>query len=102
MQLDKVIESYEQISETEKIKLEKLKRKIFQIGSLRLAVVLFCSFTIYYFWFNTLPILSSIIICSILFLFLLKYHNRLFYQKRYCELLIENAENELKDRKSVV
>lgn len=96
MQLDKVIESYEQISETEKIKLEKLKRKIFQIGSLRLAVVLFCSFTIYYFWFNTLPILSSIIICSILFLFLLKYHNRLFYQKRYCELLIENAENELK------
>lgn len=96
MQLDKVIESYEQISETEKIKLERLKRKIFQIGSLRLAVVLFCSFTIYYFWFNTLPILSSIIICSILFLFLLKYHNRLFYQKRYCELLIENAENELK------
>lgn len=96
MQLDKVIESYKQTSETERVKLEKLKRKIFQIGSLRLAVVLFCSFTIYYFWFNTLPILSSIIICSILFLFLLKYHNRLFDQKRYCELLIENAENELK------
>lgn len=96
MQLDKVIESYKQTAESEKRKLETLKSKIFKIGSIRLAVVLLCAFAIYYFWFNGLPILVSILISTIVFLFLLKYHNRLFYQKRYCELLIENAENELR------
>lgn len=96
MQLDRIIESYKTISVSEKIKLEKLKSQIFRIGSLRLAVVLLCAFVIYYLWFNTLPILITICISIILFASLLKYHNKLFYQKHYCELLIENAENELK------
>lgn len=96
MQLDQIIESYKTISASEKVKLEKLKSQIFKIGSLRLAVVIGCAISIYYLWFNVLPILMAIGVCVILFATLLKYHNRLFYQKRYCELLIENAENELK------
>jgi hypothetical protein len=42
-------------------------------------------------------VVVGIIFVSIaLFLFLMKYHNRLFLKKRYCELLVQNAENELK------
>lgn len=96
MQLDQVIQSYKDIINTEKEKLDKLKSKIFQIGSIRLAVVLIGFFSIYYFWFSALPILISILACIVLFLFLLKYHNQLFHKKQYCELLIENADNELR------
>lgn len=96
MQLEQVIQSYKAICDKEKTKLEKLKSKIFRIGSIRLAVVLLGAFAIYYFWFQPIQILIALSLCSVVFLFLLKYHNSLFYKKRYAELQIENAENELK------
>lgn len=96
MTLEEVIESYRTLSALEQKKLGKLKSQIFQIGSLRLAVVLLCAFGIYYFWFHVAAILGCIAAALIVFLALMKYHSRLFFKKKYCELLIGNAENELK------
>lgn len=96
MNLEQVIASYQAIIVTEQVKLDKLKSKIFKIGSLRLAVVVACAIGIYLLWFDGTSILLCIVATIIVFLALLKYHNKLFIQKRYCELLIENANNELK------
>ena len=96
MTLEEVKDSYKKLIEKEKITLSKLKKVIFQIGTLRLVVVLACIILCYILWGNTILIVSLILISIILFLFLMKYHNRLFIKRRYCELLIENAENELK------
>lgn len=95
MKLEDVINSYKNIISTQQAELKKVKSKIFQIGSIRLTIVLICAFCIYYFWFNVPYILLSIFVCAIIFLLFMKYHNKLFYKKQYCELLIENAENEL-------
>ena len=96
MELEQIIDTYKHIISSEQAKLSKIKSKIFQIGSLRLAIVIACAFAIYFFWFNVPYILLSILVSSIVFLFLMKYHNHLFYKKQYYELQIENAENELK------
>lgn len=96
MELKEVIDSYNTLIESEHKKLKKLKSQIFQIGSVRLAVVVLCAFAVYYFWFDIAQILISILVAVVIFLVLMKYHSKLFYKKRYCELLIENAENELK------
>lgn len=96
MTLDEVKESYKQLIEKETEKLLKLKNAIFQIGSVRLALVLAWIAICYFLWGNTPFAIATIIISIVLFLFLLKYHNKLFLKKRYCELLIKNAQNELK------
>ncbi|MDU1889210.1 MAG: hypothetical protein E6767_00850 [Dysgonomonas sp.] len=96
MTLEEVKDSYIKLIEKERLTLSKLKRTIFQIGTLRLIVVLACIALCYILWGNTLLLVSVIGLSIVLFLFLMKYHNRLFIKKRYCELLIQNAENELK------
>lgn len=95
MTLKEVKESYKKQIETEKLKLSKLKRTIFQIGSVRLSIVVACAVLCWLLWSNTPFVVGTIGISIVLFLFLMKYHNRLFLQKRYTELLIQNAENEL-------
>ncbi|MDR2947888.1 MAG: hypothetical protein LBV71_01640 [Prevotella sp.] len=96
MTLETVKESYKSLIEKEKIKLSKLKTSIFQIGTLRLVIVIACFILCWIMWSHTLVVLVIIGISIVLFLFLMKYHNRLFLRKRYCELLIQNSENELK------
>lgn len=96
MTLDEVKESYKKLIEAEGIKLSILKKNIFRAGTVRLIVVLACIAVCYVFWGQTLVVLLSIGFSIVLFLFFMKYHNKLFLQKRYCELLIKNAENELK------
>lgn len=96
MTLEEVKESYKSLIEAEKIKLSRLKKTIFQVGTVRLIVVLVCFALCYLLWGNTPVILVAIGISLILFLFFMKYHNKLFVEKKYCELLIQNAENELK------
>lgn len=96
MTLETVKESYKSLAENEKVKLSRLKSLIFQIGTLRLLIVLFCIVFSWITWGHTSIVLGIIGISVVLFLFFMKYHNRLFLQKRYCELLIQNAENELK------
>lgn len=96
MTLDQVKESYNNLITEQKNKLSKSKKAIFQVGTIRLLVVLIAVAIGYILWGNTAAVVITIIIAVIIFLFFLKYHNKLFKQKRYSELQIENAENELK------
>lgn len=96
MTLEEVKESYKKLTEEEKAKLSTLKKIIFQIGTLRLIIVLACFVLSWLLWGNLTLVLTVILVSIIIYLFLVKYHNKLFIKKRYCELLIENAENELK------
>ena len=96
MTLEEVKESYKKLIEKEKVKLSKLKKAIFQIGTLRLVVVLACIILVWMTWGNTIVVVATVVISIIIYLFLVKYHNKLFIKKRYCELLVQNAENELK------
>lgn len=96
MTLEEVSESYNKLIINESSKLSKLKTAIFQIGTLRLVIVLACIIFCWMMWSHTAVVVGIIFISIVLFLFLMKYHNRLFLKKRYCELLVQNAENELK------
>ncbi|WP_165041572.1 hypothetical protein [Dysgonomonas sp. ZJ709] len=96
MTLEQVKESYSTLILAERVKLAQKKKTIFQVGTIRLVVVLACIAICYALWSNTSVVLTTIGLSFIIFLLLLKYHNKLFIQKRYSELLIENAENELK------
>lgn len=96
MTLDEVKEVYKSLIEKKSVKLAKLKKQIFQVGSIRLAIVLICIALCYILWGNTLAVVSAVLISIVAFLGFLKYHNRLFKSKRYYEILIKNAENELR------
>jgi len=75
--------------------LSDLKRTIFQVGTIRLVIVLACLVLAYWFWSNTLLVVVIISISLIAFLGFLQYHNKLFKRKSYSEQKIKNAENEL-------
>ncbi|NDV77454.1 hypothetical protein [Dysgonomonas sp. 511] len=96
MTLEEVKESYNTLIAKEEIKLSKLKKDIFRIGSVRLAIVIGCIAACYFLWSDIVAVTVTILLSVIIFLFFLKYHNRLFIRKRYCELLIADAQNELK------
>lgn len=96
MTLDEIKNSYKNLISSETIVLSKLKKEIFQIGTIRLAIVFACIVFCYIMWSDTFIVLICICLSIIVYLFLMKYHNRLFIKKRYRELLISNAENELK------
>lgn len=96
MTIDEVKKIYNDTLASESIKLSNLKKKIFRVGTLRLIIVLACILACYFLWGNG-AVVTIIVLASIsAFLVLLKYHNRLFKQRQYCELVIENAQNELK------
>ncbi|MFV0468302.1 MAG: MutS-related protein [Dysgonomonas sp.] len=95
MNIKEVMGSYEEIIAERSSELTKLKNTIFQIGTLRLIVVVAEAVACYILWGNTQNVAISILIAVIVFLALLQFHNRLFRKKRYCELQIENARNEL-------
>lgn len=96
MTLEEVKESYFKIVSIQTKKLDKLKKQIFRIGTLRLIIVLAAIAAIYLLWGNIQLIIFAVFIAIVIFLPLLKYHNRLFLAKKYTELLLENATNELK------
>lgn len=96
MTIEQLKKYYIDLIGEEKIKLAKIKKTIFQIGTIRLLVVLICIVICYAFWGNTTNVLMSIGFSVVIFLFLLKYHNRLFTKRKYYELQIKNAEDELK------
>ncbi|MBK5719993.1 hypothetical protein JGH11_03820 [Dysgonomonas sp. Marseille-P4677] len=96
MTIEKIKDSYKSLINTEKITLSKLKNEIFQVGTIRLIIVLVCIALCYIMWSNTSIVLTCIGVSIVIYLFFMKYHNKLFLKKRYCELLISNAENELK------
>lgn len=96
MILEEVKQSYNNIIEEKNQELSKLKNTIFQVGTARLIIVIACFVLGYLFWRETEIVIAIIGISLMSFLYLMKYHNRLFIKKKYCELLISNAKNELK------
>lgn len=96
MTLDEVKKSYTTLIGSETNKLSRLKNSIFRIGTIRLLLVVGCIIACYYLWGNSLAVAATVILGIIIFLLLAVYHNRLFIKRKYSELLIGNAENELK------
>ncbi len=75
---------------------DQLKKVIFWIGTIRLIIAIVAIVCAYILWGDTSIVIASIIIFFVAFLALMKYHNRLFIKKSYCEQQITNAQNELK------
>lgn len=74
----------------------QLKKVIFWIGTIRLIIAIAAIIGTYLLWGDTSVVIITIIVFFIAFLALMKYHNRLFVKKSYCEQQITNAQNELK------
>lgn len=96
MDISAVTIFYKNVIETESKELTHLKKRIFQIGSIRLVIFIACIIGVYSFWGNIGMVSAIIGVSTIAFLGFMKYHNNLFKDKRYCELMVQNAQNELK------
>lgn len=96
MDYNEIRQSYQNIIDKESVKRSALNKTIFQIGTLRLLIVIGCIIVCYIFWHYTAMVVISVIIFSIIFLALMKYHNRLFKRRLYSDIQIKNAENEIK------
>lgn len=94
--LEGKVSIYKQIVEKTKVKLQTIKNKTYRISIIR--VILFTAGIaglIYVFNSSWMAIVSIIAITFVPFLALIKYHNRLFYQKEYLEKKIEINEQEI-------
>jgi len=96
MTYEEVKKSYQDIIKKESAKRSTLSKTIFQVGTIRLIIVIACLIACYALWSNTLLVVSVVVISSIIFMILMKYHGRLFKRRLYSEIQIRNAENELK------
>ena len=96
MDINEVRNSYRTIIDNEQLKYTDLKKKIFNIGSLRLGIIFAGIVAVYFLWENTLWVVSVVLITSVIFGSLLLFHNKLFRRRLYSEIRIRNAENELK------
>lgn len=89
-------ERYETIiSETEQ-KLSKVKKQIYNIGSIRLLLFVAGVAGIIYFWSSGWLVIAGIACVTFIpFLILIKHHNQQFYKKEYLEKKIEINQQEL-------
>ncbi len=94
--IDKISAVYRNTAEEARQELNKVQQKIYRIGSLRLLLFVAGVAGIIYFWSESWGILAGIALITLLpFLFLMKYHNRLFHRKDYLEKKMEINEQEL-------
>lgn len=96
MNINEVESYYSNIIIKYKGESDQLKKIIFWVGTIRLIIAIAAIVGAYILWENTSIVIASIAIFFITFLALMKYHNRLFIKKSYCEQQITNAQNELK------
>ena len=96
MNMQAVQNFYQNIIDKEKKKLHPLKKKIFIVAILRLLVVLFSIILCYLNWNNRIHVGAIILISLLAFILLLKFHNKLFYKKKYSLTLIKIANDEYK------
>lgn len=96
MNINEVESYYSNIIIKYKGESDQLKKIIFWVGTIRLIIAIAAIVGAYILWGNTSIVIASIAIFFITFLALMKYHNRLFIKKSYCEQQITNAQNELK------
>ena len=88
--IDKISAVYRNTAEEARQELNKVQQKIYRIGSLRLLLFVAGVVGIIYFWSESWGILACIALITLLpFLFLMKYHNRLFHRKDYLEKKME-------------
>lgn len=95
-QLAHIAETYHNIVSQTEQQLNKAKRKIYRIGTLRLLLFIAGLVGTIYFWSaGWLLIAATLCLTFIPFLALVKYHNHLFGQKDYLEKKIEINQQEL-------
>ena len=88
--------TYSNIVKESQQKLNKVQQQIYRIGTLRLLLFVVGVAGIIYFWSESWLILGGIALVTLLpFILLIKFHNRLFYQKDYLEKMIEVNQQEL-------
>lgn len=96
MNYHEIKEQYEHLIVEDNTRLTALKKQIFTIGTIRLAIALATAMGIYWAW-NDMQLAGIIFVAGLaLFLILAKFHDRLFRKKQYFELKIDNTCNELK------
>ena len=95
-QLDDIIQIYHNINREHEQKLSKEKRRISRISTLRFILFIAGIVGVIHFWENGWLIVTGIAAITFLpFIFLVKLHNRLFYEKEYLEKKIEINQQEL-------
>lgn len=95
MTLEEVKSSYINIISTQNQKLSKIKKQIFSIGTIRLLLAAACIVACIVMWPELAKIGIIIIVTILLFFPLIVFHSKLFAKKRYLEILIEDAQNEI-------
>lgn len=96
MDLNGVKILYQKTIDEQRVKYSELNKRIFQVGTLRLLLILACAAFVYFYWGQTGSVIIGILFTIALFLALMVYHNKLFWKRLYAEVQIKNAENELK------
>lgn len=96
MNLNEVQSYYSSIINKYDSELGQLKKVIFWVGTIRLMIAIAAIVSAYILWGDTTTVILTLIALIIVFLALMKHHNRLFVKKSYCEQQIVNAQNELK------
>ena len=95
-QLKNIINTYQDIIKSAEQKLGKAKQQIYRIGTLRLILFVASIAGVIHFWDNGWIVITGVVALTFVpFLFLVKLHNRLFYQKEYLEKKIEINRQEL-------
>lgn len=95
MTISDVKNHYNEIIQKYKTELDRLKQVIFWVGTIRLMVVMAALVISYTLWSDTSVVVANLAITTIGFLALMKYHNRLYIKRSYCEQQIANAQDEL-------
>lgn len=96
-QMDNVIQTYKDIIKDTEQRLNKEKRQIYRISTLRFILFVAGIAGVIHFWENGWLAVAGVSAVTFLpFVFLIKLHNRLFFKKEYSEKKIEINQQELK------
>jgi Flp pilus assembly protein TadB len=96
LNIQDLVSSYQSTIKEQENELQILRRKIFRTGTLRLVVVLVVFVLTYVLWGNTAATVIALLSGLLLFLFLLKYHDKLYRKKNYAETKRQYFIDELK------
>lgn len=94
-QLEHIIQTYKDIIKETEQKLNKEKQRIYRIGTLRLILFIGGIAGVIHFWETGWLVVGVAIVTFLPFIFLIKLHNRSFYEKEYLEKKIEINQQEL-------
>ncbi len=96
-ELKKITRQYQIIIEESEQKLKIVKQRIYRVGTLRLALFLAGITGIIYFWAEGAAVVTGIAFVTFVpFLYLVKQHNQLFYQREYLETKVKVNHQELR------